>query len=103
MNVDIQVYSGKSLAAEITVLTKFRLRYFREFPYLYVATEESEREHTAEYSANPTTRLFLARDTDCGRKIVGVAISIHVRPRFFLPIFRYNDHHDVAANRSPVR
>ena len=72
MNIDIRTYSGESLATEIGVLADFRLRYFREFPYLYVGTEVSEREHIAEYIANPTARLIIARD---GVKIIGVAIG----------------------------
>jgi len=43
MNVIIEIHSGASLAAEINVLAEFRLRYFREFPYLYVGTEQGER------------------------------------------------------------
>ena len=72
MNIDIQTYSGESLAVEIGILADFRLRYFREFPYLYVGTEEGEREHIAEYIANPTARLLVARD---GKKTIGVAIG----------------------------
>jgi GNAT superfamily N-acetyltransferase len=72
MGIDIQVYSGESLAAEIGILADFRLRYFREFPYLYEGTEEGEREHIAEYTANPTARLLIARDD---KKIVGVGIG----------------------------
>jgi hypothetical protein len=73
MPIDIERYSDDDLAAEIGVLANFRLRYFREFPYLYVGTEAGEREHLAEYIANPTARLLVVRDTDFNRKIVGVA------------------------------
>ena len=72
MNINIQTYSGESLAAEIGALVDFRLRYFREFPYLYVGTEEGEREHIAEYITNPTARLIITRK---GEKIVGIAIG----------------------------
>jgi len=72
MNINIQTYSGESLAVEIGALVDFRLRYFREFPYLYVGAEEGEREHIAEYTTNPTARLVITRD---GERIIGVAIG----------------------------
>jgi len=72
MNINIQTYSGESLAVEIGILANFRLRYFREFPYLYVGTEEGERKHIAEYITNPTARLIITRE---GERIVGVAIG----------------------------
>lgn len=72
MTIDIQPYQGQSMTAEIGVLAEFRLRYFREFPYLYVGTSESEQEHLVEYLANPTARLVVAKDGD---KTVGVAIG----------------------------
>jgi len=75
MHVEIDNHSGESLVAEIGVLAEFRLRYFREFPYLYVGTEQGEREHLAEYIANPTTRLLVARDRNAGDRVVGVAIG----------------------------
>ena len=59
MNVIIEIHSGASLAAEIDVLAEFRLRYFREFPYLYVGTEQGER--TFPLSPNTLPRVgFLA-------------------------------------------
>jgi ribosomal protein S18 acetylase RimI-like enzyme len=72
MNINIQAYQDTALAAEIGILSKFRLRYFREYPYLYVGTEDYEREYLARYIANPTARLLIARDAE---KIVGVAIG----------------------------
>ena len=75
MPISIAQYSGDHLAAEIGILADFRLRYFREFPYLYVGMEAGEREHLAEYVANPTARLLIARDTDVAKKIIGVAIG----------------------------
>ena len=75
MSINIEHYSGEHLAANINVLAEFRLRYFREFPYLYVGTEEGEHKHIAEYSANPTTRLILARETNADNNIIGIAIG----------------------------
>ena len=75
MHVEIVRYSGKNLASAIGVLAEFRLRYFREFPYLYVGTEQGEREHLAGYMANPTTRLLIARDRNADDKVVGVAVG----------------------------
>ena len=72
MAIDIQRYSGKEMESQIETLGEFRLRYFREFPYLYVGTKENEQGHLAEYLANPTARLFVARDRE---KTVGVGIG----------------------------
>ena len=74
MSINIEHYSGDSLAAHINALAGFRLRYFREFPYLYASTEEGERKHIAEYIANPTTRLILARETNANN-IIGIAVG----------------------------
>jgi len=73
MSINIEHYSGESLAANISALAEFRLRFFREFPYLYAGTEEGEHKHIAEYIANPTTRLILAREPN--NNIIGVAIG----------------------------
>ena len=74
MSINIEHYSGERLAANISTLAAFRLRYFREFPYLYAGTEEGEHKHIAEYSANPTARLILARETNTNN-IIGIAIG----------------------------
>ena len=73
MRIEIENFSGEGIVAVIDALMEFRLRYFREFPYLYVSSEEGERKHLDGYIANPTTRLHIARDRD--DKIVGVAIG----------------------------
>ena len=70
MNIDIQIYQHASLAPEIGVLAEFRVRFFREFPYLYVGTEDYEQNYLADYLANPTTRLIVARDAG---KVIGIA------------------------------
>ena len=36
MQIEIENFSGEGIVAAIDVLMEFRLRYFREFPYLYV-------------------------------------------------------------------
>ncbi|HBT76479.1 MAG TPA: GNAT family N-acetyltransferase [Planctomycetaceae bacterium] len=74
MNIDIQSYRNEKMAVRIGVLADFRLRCFREFPYLYVGTAENEREHLDEYLANPTARLVVAKDVG-ENKTVGVAIG----------------------------
>ena len=61
MNIDFQTHSGESLAVEIGVLADFRLRYFQDFPYLYAGTEAGEQAYLAEYIADTTARLVLAR------------------------------------------
>jgi ribosomal protein S18 acetylase RimI-like enzyme len=75
MNIDIQIYHGATLAAEGGTLGTFRLRYFKEYPYLYAGTEEGEQRHLAEYIAQPTTRLLIARDIEENEKIAGIAIG----------------------------
>lgn len=73
MTIDIKHYSGQEMQPAIEVLREFRLRYFREFPYLYVGTQESEQKYLGEYLANPSARLFVAQDND---ETVGVGIGI---------------------------
>jgi GNAT superfamily N-acetyltransferase len=80
MNIEIQLYQGEKLNAEIGVLSDFRLRYFREFPYLYVGTKEYEKDYLATYLSDPTTRLLLARDRDKNGMVVGVAIGTMLSP-----------------------
>ena len=80
MNIHIQTYQGEGLTAVIGKLSEFRLHYFREYPYLYVGTEESEQKHLAEYIADSTTRLILVRDRDATDKIVGIAIGTMLPP-----------------------
>ncbi|MCL2005740.1 MAG: GNAT family N-acetyltransferase [Planctomycetaceae bacterium] len=81
MNIDIQTHHGESLAAEIGKLSEFRLRYFREYPYLYAGMEEhvqkydAEQKYIARYIADPTARLILVRDMDADGEIVGIAIG----------------------------
>jgi ribosomal protein S18 acetylase RimI-like enzyme len=70
MTIDIQTYQHASLAAEIGIFCEFQSRFFREFPYLYARTEEYEQEYMAEYIANPTARLVVARNAG---KAIGVA------------------------------
>jgi ribosomal protein S18 acetylase RimI-like enzyme len=75
MNICIQRYQGKNIKSEIEILSEFRLRFFREFPYLYVGTMEEEQELVESYLVDPTTRLVVARDRDASNEIVGVAIG----------------------------
>jgi hypothetical protein len=75
MSIDIQTYFGTDLAKNISILGDFRLRYFKEYPYLYVGTEAEEQKHVAGYSAEPTARLLVATDLEDSGKIVGVAIG----------------------------
>ena len=72
MTVDIQIYSGKGMEPVIETLGDFRLRYFCEFPYLYVGTKANEQKHVAEYLANPSARFLVARND---KNIVGVGIG----------------------------
>ena len=72
MNINLQTYQQAGLADEIGILSEFRLRFFREYPYLYVGSEDNEQKHLADYLVNPTTRLIVARETE---KIIGVAIG----------------------------
>lgn len=72
VTIEIQFYSGKDMKSAIETLGEFRLRYFREFPYLYIGTKENEQGHFAEYLVNPSARFFVARDEE---NVVGVGIG----------------------------
>ncbi len=71
-NVETTCYSGEALKTHIGVLSEFRLRYFQEFPYLYVGTAAMERDYAKEYTSAASSRLFVARDAET---VVGVAIG----------------------------
>ena len=80
MNIQIHHHQGESLNSEIGILSDFRLRYFCEFPYLYIGTKEYEQDYLATYLSDPTTRLLIARDQDANNEIVGVAIASMLSP-----------------------
>jgi len=71
-NINFQTFQQAGLVDEIGILSEFRLRFFREYPYLYVGSEDNEQKYLAGYLVNPTTRLIVARDTE---KIIGVAVG----------------------------
>ena len=75
MNINIHTYQAGSLVSEIGLLGEFRLRYFREYPYLYVGTEAGEQTHLAGYIANPTARLVIAKDQGVNDIVAGIAIG----------------------------
>lgn len=54
-------------------VARLRLELFREFPYLYEGTAESEAEYLRTYAQAPGALLVLARD---GERVVGAATAV---------------------------
>ncbi|MGL6195657.1 MAG: GNAT family N-acetyltransferase [Thermoguttaceae bacterium] len=65
-------YFGKDAAPEITALSEFRIKFFREFPYLYVGDLESEKPYINEYLKNPEMVFCIAKD---GTKTIAVSTA----------------------------
>lgn len=57
-------------------VARLRLSIFREFPYLYEGTAESEAEYLQTYAQAAGALLVLARDNQAGGRVVGAATAV---------------------------
>ncbi|MFC6591250.1 GNAT family N-acetyltransferase [Deinococcus lacus] len=74
MSVTFQVVSsGPELEAALPEVARLRLTLFREFPYLYEGTPESESEYLRTYAQAAGAWLLLARDQG---RVVGVCTAV---------------------------
>ncbi|MDO4263828.1 MAG: GNAT family N-acetyltransferase [Deinococcus sp.] len=62
--------------AALDEVARLRLTLFREFPYLYAGSAESEREYLQTYAAAPGALLVLARDSGAAGRVVGAATAV---------------------------
>ncbi len=65
--------SGKELTPHLDALGGLRITVFREFPYLYAGSLESERQYLQTYVQSPRSLVVLAYDGD---RIVGASTCL---------------------------
>lgn len=72
-SIVVERVAGGAIERFLPALADLRIAVFREFPYLYVGTAESERSYLASYAASPASLVVLARD---GERVVGAATAM---------------------------
>jgi GNAT superfamily N-acetyltransferase len=78
----LEILSGKQLLPMLDEVARFRLKLFREFPYLYEGTEEYEKNYLQIFVENPHALLILFKIND---QIVGIAtgLPLHMEGEIF--------------------
>lgn len=71
--IKIDVYIGKEIEPFLDLLSEWRVKFFKEPPYLYVGTIESDKEHTRDYLVDERSTVAIARSED---QIVGISTGI---------------------------
>lgn len=69
----IERAAGAAIERYLPALAELRIAVFREYPYLYAGTLDSERSYLATYAAAPESLIVLARDE---RRVVGAATAM---------------------------
>lgn len=64
---------GSQISSHLSTLAGLRIRIFNEYPYLYVGSEESEREYLKVYEECPDAMVILAYDDS---QVVGALTTI---------------------------
>lgn len=60
LDVQVQIVRGADCAPVMSIVSALRLKTFREFPYLYVGTEELEQGYVGDYPDNPDSLIAFA-------------------------------------------
>lgn len=60
--IEIRRLTGAAIVPHLSDVARLRIRVFREFPYLYEGSEESERKYLESYAASPRSVCVLALD-----------------------------------------
>ncbi|MCL5780740.1 MAG: GNAT family N-acetyltransferase [Firmicutes bacterium] len=71
--LEILFLKGKEAEQHVNELAMLRIKYFREYPYLYDGNLEYERLYLGSYINNEKAILVLAKDCD---KIIGLSTAI---------------------------
>lgn len=71
--IEIRRLTGASILPHLEDVARLRIRVFREFPYLYDGTEESERHYLGSYAASPRSVCVLAIDNG---RVVGASTGL---------------------------
>ncbi len=69
----IERVQGAAIERYLRALAELRIAVFREYPYLYAGTLDSERSYLATYAAAPESLVVLARDE---QRVVGAATAM---------------------------
>ena len=91
MTVRVAPLTGEALGDAMGDLARLRVTVFREWPYLYDGTPESEREYLATFTAAQDAIIVAALDGD---EIVGVATGspLGEHTAEFIPLFEAHGH-----------
>lgn len=73
MSLVVERIRGAAIEPYLPALAELRIAVFRDYPYLYAGTAESERSYLASYAATPASLVVLARDGD---RVVGAATAM---------------------------
>ncbi len=73
MSIVVERVAGAAIERYLPALAELRIAVFREYPYLYAGSPESERSYLATYAASPASLIVLARDAD---RVVGAATAM---------------------------
>lgn len=73
MGIKVQTFTGAEALNYIDQLAQLRITVFREFPYLYVGDEASEREYLTTFMDAQNSVLVLAFDGD---KVIGASTGM---------------------------
>jgi GNAT superfamily N-acetyltransferase len=60
MNIDVRFFAGESMRPHLPALARLRIAVFRDWPYLYDGTLDSEQRYLAELAASPRAGLAVA-------------------------------------------
>ena len=71
--IEIRRLTGAAILPHLPDVARLRIRVFREFPYLYDGTEESERTYLESYASAPRSVCVLALDDG---QVVGVSTGL---------------------------
>jgi predicted GNAT superfamily acetyltransferase len=68
-----QVFKGNDIRPYINTVANFRIKIFREYPYLYDGNFEYEEKYLQGYASNPNSLLILVTENN---ETIGVATSL---------------------------
>ena len=73
MTIRIEVATGDAIARYIDALAALRIAVFRDYPYLYVGSDDYERHYLAAYASSPASTAVIALDGD---RVVGASTAM---------------------------
>ncbi len=74
--INITLFEGKHIRPFVEDILRFRVRAFKEYPYLYEADLKHEKSYAQEYANDPQGLLAVAFE---GNKVVGLSTGIPLK------------------------